>query len=302
MHHGGVSGPLRVDDVADDASRRRRADRDARRADAEPGVAGRRDDGAAGAADACGGARSGRGASSITPRSTARRAVRRACRSGRIRTSGCRRSPGCSTARSCTATASARSSRSARAAQPDVSRARRGPRRGDAAATTAAALHGVQLWVAQPERTRHGAAGVRAPCRAALGRLADGTATVIVGALMGVESPARRDTDRSASIWRCGRDAPSSLSSRRTSTPSSSSPATAAIDDRVVPADQLGYLGSGRDRRSRSRSPTPTRALVVGGEPFEARPLMWWNFVARDREEIDAAYATGSRAASASAR
>ncbi len=35
----------------------------------------------------------------------------------------------------------------------------------------------------------------------------------------------------------------------------------------------------------------PARALLVGGEPFEARPLMWWNFVARDREEIDTAYA-----------
>ena len=64
---------------------------------------------------------------------------------------------------------------------------------------------------------------------------------------------------------------------------------TAAIDDRVVPADQLGYLGSGRDDIAITVT-TPARALVVGGEPFEAQPLMWWNFVARDRDEIDAAY------------
>ena len=34
----------------------------------------------------------------------------------------------------------------------------------------------------------------------------------------------------------------------------------------------------------------PARALLLGGEPLGTCPLMWWNFVARDREEIDAAY------------
>ena len=55
----------------------------------------------------------------------------------------------------------------ARPAQPDDRRPRRRrtPRRAPVA--TAANLHGVQLWVAQPSTTRHGAAGVRAPRRAA---------------------------------------------------------------------------------------------------------------------------------------
>ena len=36
----------------------------------------------------------------------------------------------------------------------------------------------------------------------------------------------------------------------------------------------------------------PARAMLIGGEPFEDPIVMWWNFVARDRAEIDAAYAS----------
>ena len=90
-------------------------------------------------------------------------------------------------------------------------------------------------------------------------------------------------------MWRCVRDALFFLSNRRFEHAIVVLAGTAAIDDHVVPADQLGYLGSGRADIAITVT-TPTRALVVGGEPFEAQPLMWWNFVARDRDEIDAAY------------
>jgi redox-sensitive bicupin YhaK (pirin superfamily) len=63
-----------------------------------------------------------------------------------------------------------------------------------------------------------------------------------------------------------------------------------AIDDQIVGADQLAYVGLGRDEVVMSAA-APARVLLLGGEPFEARPLMWWNFVARDRAEVDAAYA-----------
>ena len=35
----------------------------------------------------------------------------------------------------------------------------------------------------------------------------------------------------------------------------------------------------------------PTRILLVGGIPFDEPLLMWWNYVARDREEILKAHA-----------
>jgi len=32
------------------------------------------------------------------------------------------------------------------------------------------------------------------------------------------------------------------------------------------------------------------KVLLLGGEPFSGPILMWWNFVARSRAELDAAY------------
>lgn len=36
----------------------------------------------------------------------------------------------------------------------------------------------------------------------------------------------------------------------------------------------------------------PARAILLGGEPFPEPIIMWWNFVARTRDEIDAAHAS----------
>jgi redox-sensitive bicupin YhaK (pirin superfamily) len=51
----------------------------------------------------------------------------------------------------------------------------------------------------------------------------------------------------------------------------------------------LGYLGTGRVELvlgTRSRA----RVLLIGGEPFREALIMWWNYVARTREEITAAH------------
>ena len=47
----------------------------------------------------------------------------------------------------------------------------------------------------------------------------------------------------------------------------------------------LLYLGPGR-RSLRLAAGAPARLLLLGGEPFEERLVMWWNFVARDHDEI----------------
>jgi hypothetical protein len=36
----------------------------------------------------------------------------------------------------------------------------------------------------------------------------------------------------------------------------------------------------------RVRAAEPARLLLLGGEPFEERIVMWWNFVGRSGEEI----------------
>jgi redox-sensitive bicupin YhaK (pirin superfamily) len=54
---------------------------------------------------------------------------------------------------------------------------------------------------------------------------------------------------------------------------------------------KLGYLGEGRDELHLEVR-EPTRAILLGGEPFPEPIIMWWNFVARTRDEIDAAHAS----------
>ena len=57
----------------------------------------------------------------------------------------------------------------------------------------------------------------------------------------------------------------------------------------VVPGE-LAYLGSGRDELEISAR-EDARLMLIGGAPFQTPILMWWNFVARSRAEIDAAFA-----------
>jgi redox-sensitive bicupin YhaK (pirin superfamily) len=45
------------------------------------------------------------------------------------------------------------------------------------------------------------------------------------------------------------------------------------------------YLGTGR-RTLRLRSAEAGRLLLLGGEPFDERIVMWWNFIGRSGAEI----------------
>src|SRR5690606_32732298 len=56
-------------------------------------------------------------------------------------------------------------------------------------------LHGIQLWVAQPDRTRHGAPAFEHHAELPSVELTGAMATVMVGEFGGATSPARRDTD-----------------------------------------------------------------------------------------------------------
>ena len=151
-------------------------------------------------------------------------------------------------------------------------------------------LEGIQLWVALPEETRHGPADFEH--HAALPRtdLGTGAATVLVGEFGGLTSPARYDTPLA------GVD----LDLRATATVPLRADfeyalvvlegAVAVHGEPLVPG-RLGYLGEGRDEL-RVEVREPSRAFLLGGVPFEEPIMMWWNFVGRTREEIDAAYAS----------
>ena len=155
-------------------------------------------------------------------------------------------------------------------------------------------LHGVQLWIAQPERTRHGAAAFEHHPELPMAELDHAVATVLVGGFAGATSPARHDTPL------VGVDG--ALRPGRSAWPLEPEfeyalvvlDGQARVQDRPVRPGQLAYLGRGRDRLELAAE-GPARVLLLGGEPFEEPILMWWNFVARTREEIVAA-ATAWRA------
>jgi redox-sensitive bicupin YhaK (pirin superfamily) len=150
-------------------------------------------------------------------------------------------------------------------------------------------LHGVQLWVAQPEATRHGAAAFEHHAELPRAELHNAVATVLVGSFAGAASPARRDTAL------VGVDV--ALGPGTSGWPLEPSfehalvvlDGEVQVDDQVVRPGQLAYLGVGRGELVLSAG-DPARVLLLGGEPFAEPVLMWWNFVVRRRDELDSAY------------
>ena len=151
--------------------------------------------------------------------------------------------------------------------------------------------HGIQLWVAQPDATRDGPAAFEHHADLPQLELDGATLTVLVGELAGVGSPARRDTDH------VGVD----LGLRTGTTVLPLVPAhehglvvlegQVVVDGQSVGPGHLGYLPVGRDELA-VEAPESARAVLLGGSPFESEILMWWNFVARSREEIAEARAS----------
>lgn len=150
-------------------------------------------------------------------------------------------------------------------------------------------LHGVQLWVAQPSHTRGGAPGFEHHAELPQVELEGAVATVLIGELAGAASPARRDTDH-AGVDLDLRPGRATLPLRPDYEHALVVFAGACIiDGTAVEPGHLAYLGTGRDEITLTTE-APTRALIIGGVPFVEPVLMWWNFVARTRDEIITAH------------
>lgn len=159
----------------------------------------------------------------------------------------------------------------------------------EATGTYRGVLHGMQLWVAQPDSTRDGPPAFEHHAALPTLELEHGAATVIVGQLGDVSSPARRDSDHVGV----------ELDLRHGTSVVPLDPAaefavvvadgTVSVGARDIGPGGLAYLGMGRDELALTVTATG-RGLLIGGTPHDEPVLMWWNFVARTREEISAAY------------
>lgn len=154
-----------------------------------------------------------------------------------------------------------------------------------------AALDALQFWVVLPESARHGAAGFEQHTDLPTLALSadegpDATATVVLGEFAGVRSPATVYTPI------VGAEITLPPGNRVTL------PLTAdwehaitlvegdiRIADVDVPVESMLFLGDSRDRVE-VLSENGARLFLLGGEPFEADIVMWWNFAARTHDEI----------------
>ena len=151
-------------------------------------------------------------------------------------------------------------------------------------------FRGAQMWVAQPEATRHGESSF--VHHAALPEVeVDGlSGWLIAGSLEGASSPARVDSPL------IGMDV--TLHTRQAVVPTATSfeHAVVPLDGRVrvgpeiVEPGWLALVPTGVEELPLETERAGARLLLLGGEPLGERIEMWWNFVARSRDEISQAW------------
>ena len=149
-------------------------------------------------------------------------------------------------------------------------------------------FHGIQLWVAQPEHTRHGPAAFEHRAELPQVEIGSAVATVLLGDFAGADSPARTDTALVGADFLLppgAHEMPLRVDFEHALIVLEG--AVRVAEDLVQPG-ALAYLGTGRDGLQVSNDES-ARALLLGGEPFPEPILMWWNFVARTRDEIELA-------------
>jgi quercetin 2,3-dioxygenase len=152
-------------------------------------------------------------------------------------------------------------------------------------------LHGLQLWVALPA----GVAG-RAPAfeqHRELPRYVDDglTATVLVGQLGAVVSPATAYSPLVGAELTMPAGAVATVPLRPDYEYAVLAvDGTVDIDGNPLAPGPLLYLGTGRSALPVTAS-RPARAMLLGGAPFTDDLVMWWNFVGRSHDDIATARA-----------
>jgi redox-sensitive bicupin YhaK (pirin superfamily) len=147
-------------------------------------------------------------------------------------------------------------------------------------------LHGVQLWVALPAAHRDVAPDFAHHADLPVITGAGLTATVLMGELAGAVSPARCWTPLVGAEISLAAGADARLPLRPGFEYAVLCVAGATtVDGTDLEPGPLLYLGQGRTDL-RLTADAGATLMLIGGEPFDERIVMWWNFVGRDHDEI----------------
>ncbi|MFE6774515.1 pirin family protein [Streptomyces sp. NPDC057702] len=148
-------------------------------------------------------------------------------------------------------------------------------------------LHGVQLWVALPERHRHTERDFQHHVPEPV-RVAGAEIRVFLGSLAGDVSPVRTFTPLLGAEIALRPRATVTLAVERGFEHGllvDTGPVRMA--DTLLRPAELGYAGPGDDTLTLTNaSDGPARAVLLGGAPFEERIVMWWNFIGRSHQDI----------------
>ncbi|WBB60579.1 pirin family protein [Streptomyces sp. WMMC500] len=151
-------------------------------------------------------------------------------------------------------------------------------------------LHGAQLWVALPDA--HRATAPAFEHHAELPHVAGGgglSATVVLGELAGAASPGTTYTPIVGADVTLAAGAEARLPVEpdfeyAVLTMSGE----AEVDGLRLAPESMVYLGCGRTELP-LRADVDSSLMLLGGEPFAERIVMWWNFVGRHHDEIERA-------------
>lgn len=147
-------------------------------------------------------------------------------------------------------------------------------------------LSGLQLWMALPDGNQYMDPLFDHYSSLPEVELPAGKVTIILGEMLGQRSPARTFSPVVGAEIRVLRGSTMTI-------PLSSNfeHAFFVLDGHVDFQNEplrhqvLHYVGDGRDQ-AELRAAEDSTLLLIGGEAFERPVLMWWNFVARTREEL----------------
>jgi redox-sensitive bicupin YhaK (pirin superfamily) len=150
-------------------------------------------------------------------------------------------------------------------------------------------LHGVQLWAALPAADR--STPPRFDHHARLPQLQDGGVgvTVLAGELAGLRSPVTTFTPLVGAQITLEAGTTAQLPLDRGFEHAVLVVAGPAVVDGVpLAGGPLLYLGRGRDGLT-VHGEAATTLLLLGGEPFTERLVMWWNLIGTDHDDVVAA-------------
>ena len=155
---------------------------------------------------------------------------------------------------------------------------------------TTQGIHGVQMWLAQPEQTRLGDSRFEHIPDLPVAGFPTGEAKVMIGELEGHRSPAVVDwgtVGLDVTLRRARIEIPAEPGFEYAVIPIDH---TLKVDEAIVEPGWLALIPTGAEALPIEASSDEARFLVLGGEPLGEPIEMWWNFVARSKDEITEAW------------